>query len=420
MLNETIKTDALSVIAEARRAVEAHDVSLLKELSDHTLHNTTIFQDPVSINTAILTYALYKTILHDQLPVGRILPLLKRIEDALLSEDEDRILKAYRHAFSILKREMRSSILQVMQHAAMQKARKVYEHGLSLAQAAALMHTSLWDIIRYVGLTPVHEVETGRDILQRVRLARRALREGRLVFDAGPVIAFTLTGVLEDLIHYAKREELSFHVPRAVERELIDHPLRTQKYAFEAYHVLNAFSQGVFHLDASGRLHEQAVSLLQLANSLFMAKGSWLRIVSLAEMSVIVHALERDAIAVIDERTARMLVEQPRSLAQWMSRKLHTGVRIHEERLRVWKNAIRRVRIIRSVDIAYALAEQHVFDHYLPRPELLASHGRVKHLHTLSYPSLVEALLWSLKLHGCSVSEREITRAVSVLKKHET
>ncbi len=415
-MNETVKTDVLSVIAEARRAVESHDVSLLKELSDHTLHTTTIFQDEVSINTAILAYALYKGLLQDHLTPGRILPVLKELEDALIAEDDDALQRAFRKAFHMLKRDMRESILEVMRHASIQKARKVYEHGVSLAHAARLMNVSLWEVVGYIGLTPVHDVETGRDILQRVRFAGRALRSGKLVFDAGPIIALTLTGLLDEVARVAERSGVQYRVPRPVERELIDHPLETRKYAFEAYRVIQYFERGIFRLESSHRLRRQAVSLLNLANSLFKAHGEWLRIVSLAEIAVLVHALEHDAIAVIDERSARMLVEQPRHLAEWMSRKLHTRVTLDSDHLRVWKNALRGLRIVRSVDLVFSLALEGYLEHYVPHHDLLIKRG-MQHAHAFSQRHVVESALWGLKLNGCSVGRGEIERAVAYYAK---
>ena len=89
-MNPIIKTDILSILSETRKVIEHNEIAELKEISNHTIHNASIFQDKDSITIAIIVYSLYKILSSNSSSVGIILKKLYEIENALAKEDYEK------------------------------------------------------------------------------------------------------------------------------------------------------------------------------------------------------------------------------------------------------------------------------------------------------------------------------------------
>ena len=64
-MHETIKKDIISVLSKLTGILsvkDEKDVIEIRELSNHTIHNASVFQDEDSVSIAILTYSLSKII----------------------------------------------------------------------------------------------------------------------------------------------------------------------------------------------------------------------------------------------------------------------------------------------------------------------------------------------------------------------
>ena len=64
-MDEVVKKDILKVLSDVAAILqveEEKDVAELRELSNHTIHNASIFQDEDSVSIAILIYSLSKVI----------------------------------------------------------------------------------------------------------------------------------------------------------------------------------------------------------------------------------------------------------------------------------------------------------------------------------------------------------------------
>ena len=102
--------------------------------------------------------------------------------------------------------------------------------------------------------------------------------------------------------------------------------------------------------------------------------------------------LNADAL-VIDERSTRMLVENPRDLAKVLQAKMHTPVKINEKSLNQFSEMFKDVKIIRSVELGLIAYELGLFDKY-------AVNGLKK--------DVLDGVLWAMKLRGCSITNKEI------------
>ena len=223
-----------------------------------------------------------------------------------------------------------------------------------------------------------------------------------IVFDTGSLISLTLNDLLWTLEPLKEKYKGSFLIPSRVKYELIDKPLNSKKYKFEAIRVLTYINKKVIQLVEDEKVKEKALMLLDLANHTFKTQNTWLEIVHLAEMEGIACAIEMNSDAfVVDERTCRTLIEDSKSLANILSHKLHANIIIDNDNLKKFLKEVDGVKMIRSVEIAIIAYEAGILDVYLPnipKPKF----------------NLLESVLWGVKLNGCAVSEREIKDILSL------
>lgn len=217
-----------------------------------------------------------------------------------------------------------------------------------------------------------------------------------IVFDTGPIITLAMNNLLDVFPKLKDSFKGEFYITPAIKNEVIDRPLDSKKFKFEALQVLHQMQSGVFKLYQSN-LDKKTEELLFIANNSFKAQGNYIQIVHYAEMEVIAAALELNADAiVVDERTTRLLVENPFLIKERLEKKLHTNVEINRENISQLKTILSGIKVLRSVELITVAYEKGFLDNFVPRD--------------LKEPrkELLTAVLWGVKLAGCSVSEDEI------------
>lgn len=222
-----------------------------------------------------------------------------------------------------------------------------------------------------------------------------------IVFDAGPIISLTMSNLLWLLEPLKSQFKGDFFITPAVREELIDNPFRTKRFKFEAMQVMQYLSKGVLSVTSSDAIKKKAQSLLSLANRCYRAKGSTVNIVHLGEIETIAAAiiLKSEAV-VVDERTTRYLIDNPKRLAKRMADKLHTKVDIDKKALSQLKKELGNLQVIRSTELV-ALAFNHgLLDLYISGDE----ENSVEDIRK----NLLEAAIWALKINGCAISDDEI------------
>lgn len=222
-----------------------------------------------------------------------------------------------------------------------------------------------------------------------------------IVFDTGPIISLTMNGLIHMIEPLQKKYGGDFIITNGVYSELIEKPLSTKKYKFEALQVLPYISGGVIKNVDSGEIRKKAQELFDAANSCFRAHGSWIKIVHIAEMEALSAAIIYGAEAiVIDERTTRTLIESPDLLKSILEKKLHTEISVNEANFRWLKGEIGSLPVLRSFELAAIAYELGLFD-----PLMLDEEKKI-------VPNIrravLEGVLWALKLNGCSVKREDI------------
>lgn len=227
-----------------------------------------------------------------------------------------------------------------------------------------------------------------------------------LVFDTGPIISLTVNNLLSTLEKLKERYSGRFVIPESVKDELVDEPLRTRKFMFEAMQIQRLISTGVLEVVEDNDTKELTLELLRLANNSFAAKGKAVQVVQYGEMASIAAAKLLDAEAlVMDERITRELVEHPKHLADLMERRLHTAVIMDGNSISLLQQYTSKTKILRSVELASVAFEAGLLDRYIAAGEEKAI-PQVRQ-------KLLESVLWGLKMNGCAVSGKEIEQIIS-------
>jgi hypothetical protein len=180
-MNDTIKKDILSIISktiEILKVKDERDLVELKKLSNHTIHNASIFQDADSTSIAVLIYSLSKIIERKfwELDLRSILNLLNVASSHLKKDDAYEYRKTIRKLFSLISNidsKLKLYIEEVIRQAQIKKGSQLYRHGISLARASEILGISQWELMNYIGHTKIADIEAKVDTRSRLNFARR-------------------------------------------------------------------------------------------------------------------------------------------------------------------------------------------------------------------------------------------------------
>jgi hypothetical protein len=217
-----------------------------------------------------------------------------------------------------------------------------------------------------------------------------------IIFDAGPFISLTLNNLLNLVKPLEKKFNGAFYISKAVRGELVEKPITTKKFEFEALQVLNYIEKGIIKVIDNKEIDDKSVKLLDLANHIFKAKDNFMQVVHYGEISAVAACLYLDSnVLVVDERTLRLLIEDPKKLKNILEHKLHTRIEVNSENLKRFTEEVKNIKLIRSIELVTLAYEFGLLEQYVPnRPD--------------GNKILLESVLWGVKLDGCSVSKREI------------
>lgn len=159
-MNPIVKKDILNVLKEAIEIVRRGELFRLRELSDHVIHNVSIFQDKDSISVAVTIYALSKLYKYakevDQFVLPHLINAANYLEQGKMVE-YDRDMKHIIKDIGEKDSKTKYYISDVLEMAQIKKASKMYEHGISMGQVADALGISQWDLMEYVGKTRITE-----------------------------------------------------------------------------------------------------------------------------------------------------------------------------------------------------------------------------------------------------------------------
>lgn len=224
-----------------------------------------------------------------------------------------------------------------------------------------------------------------------------------LIFDSGPLISFALNSMLDIIPKLKKKYNGNFYIPSAVKAEVIDSPSQSKKFALESLNIKKLVIEGSIELFETKVYSEEINIITKLANSIFWIRDNRLNILNKGELEALVLAKNINAEAVVvDERTTRLLLENPYRLHNYLEKKFNSKIILDKGALKEFESHFSTLKIIRSVELALVSVDLGFFDEFLKED---------------SKEEVVKAILWALKLNGCAVSEMEIKKLIKYYKK---
>jgi len=211
-----------------------------------------------------------------------------------------------------------------------------------------------------------------------------------LIFDSGPLINFAMNGSLHILEKLKKEFNGDFLITKEVKQEIIDTPLTIKRFELEALQLKSLYDKNIIKLaditpQQVDELRKKRDEIMNTANTTFKTKKRYIHLLDKGESAVLALSnIIKPNLIVIDERTTRILCENPENLKKLLEKKLHTSITSNKKNYSYFKD----YKVIRSTELAYIAYKKGLFD--------------------IKDPKILEAALYALYYKGCSISEAEI------------
>lgn len=174
----------LRILKETKKFIREDKPFELKSLSNQTIHSATISQDADNVVVAVLVYSLGKVLERDnyrELEGWKefYLAVIKNLDLAIGSLEKGSVdncriyLGRIRNSINNISGDLSRYIKDVFAKAEINKAFKLYEHGLSTEKTAELLGVSLWDMASYIGQSHIGDakIAISMPVKDRVKIA---------------------------------------------------------------------------------------------------------------------------------------------------------------------------------------------------------------------------------------------------------
>lgn len=215
-----------------------------------------------------------------------------------------------------------------------------------------------------------------------------------IIFDSGTLISLSMACLLETLRKLKSIFKGKFIIPNEVKREIVDKPLNIKRFELEALRIKQLLIEKVLETPSALGIDEKELAkkvkeFNELANTTFKGRGKDVHIIDSGEASCL--ALSKmltqkgiKNVIAVDERTTRVLGENPTNLKKLLQKKLHTDIKYKKENFKYFKG----IQFIRSPELVYVAYKKNLFK--------------------LKDSRLLDSLLYAVKFKGAAISGSEI------------
>lgn len=215
----------------------------------------------------------------------------------------------------------------------------------------------------------------------------------KIVFDASSIISLSEKCFMNIMGKIVEQKKAEFFMPESVFFETVTHPMKIRRFELNAFRIQSAINNHWFTTIKPSKDTIQIVnSTMKLAQNICYADGQPIQIIHKGELEALALVKEMNADAlIIDERTTRMLLEEPQNLRSLLEFRHKKKITFDEEKLFEFRKQFGGTRIFRSSELLALAYEKDCFGKELE--------------HT---PSSLKAALYSVKYAGCAITENEI------------
>jgi hypothetical protein len=170
----------ISVISGLKDALKRKDSDVLRLLSDQTIHHASTHSEEACITLAVLNYVLSKLIERkDYLKINnwerfskKMSALLDLSVISLKQNKQDKFnkyLEMARKLTESISINLKPYIIEVFRKASINKASKIYEHGISMGKTAKMLGVTQWELYEYSGQKKIADNEYNQSLNVRSR-----------------------------------------------------------------------------------------------------------------------------------------------------------------------------------------------------------------------------------------------------------
>ena len=183
------KENILKIFKEAKVAIKKKNSIKLKELSDQTNNTASRTQDPDNIAVAVIIYSISKIIERREYSTysgwdNFYTTIINSIDNSIIAlkkNDEKKLkenLELIRKTIDKLSGNLKKYIQDVFRKAKINKASKIYEHGISMEKTASLLGISMFELASYAGQKDISDMPVNKtiDVKDRIKLAMEMFR----------------------------------------------------------------------------------------------------------------------------------------------------------------------------------------------------------------------------------------------------
>ncbi len=179
----------LRILEETKQAIEEKNYAKISYLSNQTINTASLTQDPDNIAVAVAVYSLSKIFEREHYKKypdwEKIYKIIIYSLECSIEDLEKNDLKEFRKDFENIRAcikkisgKLREYIQEVFRKARINKASRIYEHGISMEQTAKLLGITMFELADYVGKTGISDVPESKtlDTRSRIKLAEEIFR----------------------------------------------------------------------------------------------------------------------------------------------------------------------------------------------------------------------------------------------------
>ncbi len=176
--------NVLRILKDTKEAIKHGDATKIKNLSNQTTNTASLTQDPDNIAVAVIIYSIGKIMeRHDYQQLRGWSNFYRIVGSSLdkaiinLSKGNEKGFRVHfemiRKAINKLSGKLRKYIKEVFRSAEINKASRLYEHGISMEQTAKLLGITMYELADYAGKTGISDVPISKtmDTKTRVKIA---------------------------------------------------------------------------------------------------------------------------------------------------------------------------------------------------------------------------------------------------------
>jgi hypothetical protein len=178
------RDNVLRILKETKEAIKQGDTAKIKSLSNQTTNTASLTQDPDNIAVAVIVYSIGKILERGNYQKLRgwnnFYRAVNSSLDLAIKDVSKNNEKGFRKDFEMIHKainklsgKLKKYVQEVFRNAQINKASRIYAHGISMAQTAELLGISPYELAEYAGRTGISDVPASKtmDAKTRIKLA---------------------------------------------------------------------------------------------------------------------------------------------------------------------------------------------------------------------------------------------------------